>query len=466
MKTINLFNTDIVVFIIAVICTILFLSFFNIIKPDKTTPYNFVPYPQFSPKDIPDNNINTTSDSNCFNKLTECDSEGKCSSCGIEYKCTNVSQKGDYTFNNMTVPEGNWCLPENLSNQSCNRNTGGWIWVNDPAYCQNLNSQIGNSKNPNQCWKCECKYPNLYGSIISDQHNDCSIPVENNGKLFATREAQLEDPSIKEGDIWDPSSSNTNILQYNPYQLTKTGKPYFKYKCNDGYLNLPNDPYKCHPDICSIPNSGSNHGIAKLKGDTNDKNTLYCGCNDSSVGLNTIPDGKLKGKCFKKENVCSTWDGTSCGNCGSNTSYSVQCKSNYANTDRNDLIACVDKENPVGIQCINGCNGISCQNGGTLRLDTTKNPPECSCDCSTGSILIDGKTVTPRDNPDWTWSNSSCTNACLKSGTVTSKYYSGFGSQGSTDTFYNPKNCCSGNTKITSECGFLCLAKTDTTSCT
>ena len=58
MVKINLFSTELVIFILFVLFTIIGFSLFNIIKPtDQTQKYNFAPYPQFSPKDIPDNKL-------------------------------------------------------------------------------------------------------------------------------------------------------------------------------------------------------------------------------------------------------------------------------------------------------------------------------------------------------------------------------------------------------------------------
>ena len=102
MKTINIFNTEIVIFIIIIIISILFLSFYNIIKPENTLAYNFTPYAQFSPKDLPDNNLNTETKS-CFTTLTACDGDNQCPSCeSDEFTCTNVDTDGQYTFQNQS----------------------------------------------------------------------------------------------------------------------------------------------------------------------------------------------------------------------------------------------------------------------------------------------------------------------------------------------------------------------------
>ena len=483
MNKFNLFGKGIVIFIITLCLGILFLCFYYIIKPEKDIDgYNFSPYPNFSPKDIPDNNINSSSDSTCFTTLTACDSNNQCSSCGSEYTCTNSTKDGQYTFNNMSVPAGAWCLPQNLSKQLCNDVTGSWIWVNDPSYCQILNRDIGNTSNTGQCWACICKYPNLYTS--SSPKFDCTVPVQN-GVLTATIDAQNDtNGAIKVGEIWDPTSNlNTKILQYNPYQRAANGNPYFKMGCNSstGYSSLSHDPYTCHRNVCSVPGSMDNTNSAF------NETTQTCTCEN---GLYEIPIGDLQGKCFNPSNVCvngnwtpGSYNAGSCGSCGAtsatgNTMYSSFCNSNYVNHG-SGFANCSSStmNNPVGVECIDLCPAsltTSCvANGGTLETSTTNGVTTCKCNCSTCPTKSP-QTDSQCKPQTWVHSGTSCGTNCLESGSIIKVECNGVGCPCSSNQCvdscggYSSSNCCSQVSTSTTDnwpANWLPLTSTITTTC-
>jgi hypothetical protein len=441
MKTINIFNIEIVIFIIVVIISILFISFYNIIKPEDTLGYNFTPYAQFSPKDLPDNNLNAEEKS-CWTTLTACDEYNQCPSCNSDFTCTQVDVDGQYIFQNQSVPEGQWCLPENNS-RLCNTYTGSWVWVDEPGYCSNLDLLIENpgllkGGRSNQCWKCMAKYPNLYVGP------DAGQKIQAHAKIVATETAAKDTGGlIRTGQVWDPNpdsedidseylgsdNPDLDILRYSPYKSVN-GQPYFKYECDYGYSNLPGDPFRCHPDLCykKNPDSENEYGPIPLKKDP--QGNYFCDCNQLS-GFAEIPDGDLKGKCFNPaKEGCASWNPITkdCGecnvDCGGQFCKQVKCKSDYINKDLTNN--CKDNQNPIGYECQNICPNIRCQNGVTqLKIDGNDN---CSCNCSTidPNVLkqfIDLNTSYKTSTPNYSnWgfkdSDQTCQYPCAKSGEI------------------------------------------------
>ena len=434
VKTINLFNTEIFVFILVIIIFILFFIAYNLIKPEQTIPYNFQPYPNFSPKDIPD--INVGSDS-CFNKLTKCDVNGDCSSCGDSFECRESSVDGQYVMNGITVPQGKYCLPKNNNKNACNIHTGRWTWSDDPEYC---NIVAGS----NQCWKCLCLYPGIY----SDEKGGCNTLVacknrnttldQSSSKLVSTPEA-LADLAIPLNTPWDPLSKDENVLkalQYSPYSSNAQGKPYFKCKCGS-LANYPNDPYKCHLDGC---NSADNYAINDKIGvlvKVNDNGTMTCECADSGLELITNENSGFFNTCGPPQNPCPS---------GINK---VQCGSMYANPlDNKKPTKCHDPENPYGLECEEKCPGCKKENTNNPDNPCVQVYPGVNdirkCDCKDG------------------WRGATCNEKCFPKDTIigqgilVQKVYPGScGIDGTSCSYYYewehspseplPTVCCSNN---------------------
>jgi len=390
VKTINLFNTDFFVFILVVIIFIAFFIAYNLIKPEQTIPYNFQPYPNFSPKDIPD--INVGSDS-CFNKLTKCDVNGDCSSCGDSFDCVDSSTDGQYFMNGISVPQGKYCLPKNNNQNACNIHTGRWTWSDDPEYC---NIVAGS----NQCWKCLCLYPGIY----SEEKGGCNTLIackntntvldQSSSKLVSTPEA-VTDLGIPLNTPWDPLSKDDNVLkalQYSPYSSNAQGKPYFKCSC--GLLaNYPNDPYKCHLDGCNSANDyGTNDKIGVLV-KVNDNGTMTCDCVDSGLELVKNENSPFFNTCASPQNPCGS---------GINQ---VECGSDYANPlDNKKPTQCFNPKNPFGLECEDKCPGCNKQNTNIPDNPCVQvypgNDNIRKCDCKDG------------------WRGATCNEKCATTNTV------------------------------------------------
>lgn len=424
-----LFNFLFILFIVLIL-----IIFYELIKPENSRPFNFIPFPNIEPKYLPD----AQTASNCFTKLTPCDAQGKCSTCGEEnYECINVDIDSSYTFNNIKVPKGQWCLPKKNNNKVCNLYTGRWTWVNDPDYCQTSN----------QCWKCICLYPELY----ENSENGCMTKLacyntsldpnvdQSKNYLVGTKYGPYE------GKKWDPINSDDPVIRVNPYSVDKNGNPFFECSCNPGnnpdkpFIKLPNDPYSCHIDPCWKLN---NYAYA---GATCDTNTNDCKCECDKHGGYIIPDNdnlKLKNLCFLPESACGTggtWnDDTNACNCP--IGYNRKCKSNYANIV--DTPTCNNPLNPVGEECINPCEPNPCKNNAKCEVRGQDydcicpdiDPPwrycksgdksnrctdfkNCCCTCLASGTRIGSMDVDADGTPDYDWQydTTQCCDATMDS---------------------------------------------------
>ena len=389
VKTINLFNTEIFVFILVVIIFIVFFIAYNLIKPEQTIPYNFQPYPNFSPKDIPD--INVGSDS-CFNKLTKCDVNGDCSSCGDSFDCVDSSTDGQYFMNGISVPQGKYCLPKNNNQNACNIHTGRWTWSDDPEYC---NIVAGS----NQCWKCLCLYPDIYSgesggcnTIVACKNTNTTLD-QSSSKLLSTPEA-LADLGIPLNTQWDPTSKDDNVLkalEHSPYSSNAQGKPYFK--CSSNLLaTYPNDPYKLHLDGCNSSNSYATNDKIGVLVKVNDDGTMTCECVDSGLELVKNENSPFFNTCASPQNPCAS---------GINQ---VECGSNYANPlDNKKPTKCFDPENAFGFECEDKCPGCNKQNTNNPDIpciQTYVGGDIYKCDCKDG------------------WRGATCNEKCFAKGAI------------------------------------------------
>ena len=412
MTNITYIKKNAYAFLIVVVISLVLIILYHIIKPEYNVGYNFNPFPNIHPSDLPDAE---TGSGSCFNKLTPCDAEGKCSSCGeSNYTCTSVRRKGEYELNNIQVPKGSWCLPKKENTQSCNLYTGKWLWTSN-------NCPGGQT----QCQKCECLYPDLFDGDDCGRKKACFNKSDQasgsqlNNKLIGLDTA----PEKFRGVEWDPNSgTDSEILQYNPYTFDeKTGKPWFGCECKGPgpYVRLPNDPYNCHIDPCwrqttSIPASGASCS------DT----TCECKCNQpgSPAGGVNIPIGTLKGMCATESVLCkgdgATWNRkTQQCDCGTNNLRKL-CSSDYV--QRSGVDKCTDSKNLIGEECVNPCSPSPCQNctkGGCCRIDPTTKTS--SCDCS----KADGPEDTDCDGKKfkYTFSGDKCQYEKAPNGTAISK---------------------------------------------
>ena len=290
-NTFNLVNKNFILFFFITLVIIGILIFYNVIKPSNKnntpTAFNFQPYPNISPKNIPDNNVGSIPNS-CYDKLIPCDlSQSKnlqCNSCSGDFICVDVKKNqglnSNLKINNQDVPDSDvgkgWCIPRLPATQNCNSYTGKWLWSN--------NENCKNDQASSQCWSCECTYPDLFNG------NDCStqlackaildnanVTIDNlvgqDGNILVSTEALSKiNPEIPINTIWNPNldlskmpdSEKKVLMTYSPYDADENKNPYFRCACGT---------YPCKTlDDCS--NAGMRDGYE---------------CR--------IPQGKLEGNC-------------------------------------------------------------------------------------------------------------------------------------------------------------------------
>jgi len=373
---------------------------YGLIRPASEMPYNFTAFPSVSPTSLPDANVSPGS---CLNKLTACDEVGRCQTCGDDFECTDVEVAGTYTFNDVEVPAGKWCLPkQNPDSTPCDPHTGRWTWVTNDQDCPSLN------KGKNQCWKCLCLYPDLFGDPSTGCRRQlaCRPPkgappnVVTDAVLIATEAAGKD----LEGKVWDPSSKDSTILRVNPYSTDENGKPLFTCGspnnptpitngaplCDDKatlnnkllpLIRLPDDPYSCYPDPCYPLDSNRTIALTCKDGvcDT-------CMCKSGDIN---IQEGVLKGLCVSESGVCKedgsgkgTWDFTN-NKCICPSSFSRKCNSNFVtwpDIPKSQTCSAYNK-NPVGWECSDPCNDPNACGPYSSGCHVAKDTGKKTCDC-------------------------------------------------------------------------------------
>lgn len=469
-KSINFFNSKIFIFVLIFVIALVSFTLYKLFANEENIGFNFQPYPEFSPKDIPDINIGSDS---CYKVLKKCDEVGKnCSQCSSDYICTEVEREGQYIIDNKSVPIGKYCLPKLGNDEKCNKYTGTWVWVNDPEYC----AQKGD-----QCWRCICKYPDLFGGDDCSTQTACTPPSQNsltfetlpNGVLVTTDELQKDTADsttgyegIKSGTIYDPNKEagtpdEIRMLEQNLYGKNSDNKPYFKCNCTvdpntkKKLINLPNDPYMCHLSLCD-PKSEIE---AKFVKDDKGNDVLKCDCSNGGLYIidpainkvygNTCDDGlvcKIDPKIGTPEIDKDSNIITGC-DCGGNTNYySRKCKSFTTYPDKG---FCFDKYNPnipgvtkhcspddnttlpmcrdpvnnkIGYECVDACYNV------------------CGDDVKHGSCQVEqqGDIKIGKCLCDEGYKGGDCNEPCLKDGEDCTTG----GKDAGTDS--NCKTCCSG----------------------
>lgn len=450
IKSFNLFNSKIIIFILVFVFVLIGIIIHNLFKNEEKIPYNFQPYPKFSPKSIP--SINLGNDNSCYSILTKC-INGNCPNCTDDFECVNVENEGQFIINNTSVPIGEYCLPK-VNKNDCNQYTGSWVWVNEPEYCGDKGEQ---------CWKCICKYPDLYdnygGVTDCSYQKACNPPIIptsinantatntnliTNNRLVSTKALNDYDKNIPIGTQWNPLilTDDPNIieaLKINPYGKSDEGKPYFQCDCTKDdipeskhypYISLPNDPYVCNTNICDPISQ-----VSQAKAVYDDvSGSIKCNC--ASSGLDTVggDDNLYANTCVNGNSVCNEF--TNCTtdiqpmpdgnniikgcNCSKADAFSQKCISMVANIhaqqcnddwsdDRGQSIPslpncnsapsgslppCAIPQNIIGFECRSACslskNNFSCQNGGKFKTMTSDSGKTCkpSCECPDGTSGI------------------------------------------------------------------------------
>lgn len=408
MRNFSLLNGHVFVFFFVVILSMLSASFWAIVRPSKAMPYNFNPFPEINPVDLPDpEHIN----GKCWKSLQKCSTTADCADCGLDYECKTIGEGDpDHYFNGMTIPKGQpYCLPKNDTKIECNGFSGRWLWSADPEYC----SQHTETKK-SQCWKCECIYPGIYGGKNCGELQACQNYTEISGKELRPENKLVSTdfaPKNIQGQTWDPQNkSDTDVLRYTPYAKDKFNNPFFSCKCNSTknnifFSNLPDDPYNCHLDPC-YANMGYNRPGLICSGEE-------CHCKDCGTGLYKPRHGKYRGTCASIENSCGKnsggYDyGTDQCICNQTQFFPEKCRvEGVVNDDDKSLPICRNSANAFGSQCTNPCEKPEnkCYHGGVcIAISAT----ESKCDCSS-----------TKDQPDapYVWGGERCERKCIPDGT-------------------------------------------------
>ncbi len=441
----NLFNENLFVFLTVIFVGILIISIYMSISPEKSTPYNFSPFPKIAPTALPDPDRPTD---NCFNNLTACDQNGQCSACSLDnYECKTVTEDQAkaklFHINGINVPAGNWCLPKDLNPRPCNTYTGRYMWVYDPGYCGSV------IPGQTQCWKCECLYPSLFGdpttgcttklACQNDSPKSNSITQSDNN-LVSTSCAL----SSLKNKTWDPTQNQDNSLfEYTPYDQDKNGNPWFTCACNavekgQYFAQLPGDPYNCHLEPCYKSLGYKESGLINCDTASNCGAPDSCSCSCDSPNVAMSPSGNFKGTCVLINESCGTFgydkQSQKC-NCPS-PNWEQKCRNpnTGVNMDNSDLPICKLPENSLGSECIDPCSEATCQHGsyciscGSDSWESTpfcglpscdpQNPDNCSadlskqvhavCDCTSAQGVPDA--------PFTGYSGPNCSFTCLPGG--------------------------------------------------
>lgn len=345
---------EIFVFIFVFIVLILLFVLYDVIKPNIFgQKYNIVPLPSIFPDNVPDTDITTKT--KCQDILIKCDPSIGCVNCNDDFECINVPDNSNIYFNGNKVGKGSWCLPK--GNKTCGLYTGRSVWSN---------------KEGQQQWSCICLYPDLFGGDDCNQQLACKDPSKD-----ADSDQSKNVLKSADGTIWDPNSKDFNPNGKTPYDKDENGNPLFTCSCDQGsdkpgsllYTRLPNDPYRCHLEPCSVDH--------KSRG-FNEK-TGQCDCSYDTT--NSLVHSNTTGKCYP--NSCGAggiWDPIN------NT---CKCGNGYINNEcssdlfyRKDKPLCDDPQNASGSTCINPCSPNPCKNNGQCL--PTGDSKLYKCVCPTG----------------------------------------------------------------------------------
>jgi hypothetical protein len=408
INTVHLF-----VFIVSLLIIIFAVAFFDIVKTDAYKPqYNFVPFPGVVP-DVQGSDIDTLT--KCAKYAVPCDPQQGCKMCGEGYECSSVEEGQSVIYKGGKLTPGKWCLPSGLKKQGCNLYTSRSVW---------------SEQDGKQQWECVCLYPDLFGGpTCSDQLacRDGTGPNQEANKLVSQDSRKI---------VWDPNSKDFNPQGTTPYD-TIDGKPrsapLFMCQCDANkddpnglkYVNLPNDPYRCHLDPCT-PSHTTKYW---------DSTKNQCVCPQDAGGKSTYFLSNVTGTCMLPDcGAGNAWDATQNKCACPGQSVSKTCNSPDTNTrpgqpncDTLTDYQGAKQDRKGGSFCDYPCGTSDkpyCQNNAPATIkDLGGGNYGCSCDCS--------KINTSTTN----FSGDHCEHSCSTNGTIV-------GGPGSCATQEQQKNQC------------------------
>ena len=436
------YGTEIVVFLIVFLIAAILYSFYILIRKENPVRYNFAPFPDVAPENLPNANVSQTK--LCKQSILPCPSgtDIECEkACGADFVCTTVNKGENVHYNGMKVQPGQWCLPSGKHELGCGTYTGRAVWSSGP--------DCGEKE---QCWQCVCLYPSLFG----DPETGCTTQ-----RACIDTTTDEKDPTQADGNYlvgtvggkevkWDPTDSEWMPPDgLTPYALQKDNKtPVFSCTCkhNDSnqygikYTPLPNDPYNCHAEPCDFEH------VARYW----DPTTQECNCPGGGQSIKSPVDGMCRGATTCKP---GTWDPVAKRCTGDGVS--ELCNSIvYPRSGESD---CVDNCNPAGSTINNNCNEENlCESGGTcVYTPDGKIHTDYGCACPKGTT---GSTCGSAagcivDGTVYQYNGKNCENKCVKNAIIGSGSYDGSkGCQWSYYKGYDGGSCCSGQCISKSSC--------------
>ena len=425
INTVHLF-----VFIVSLLIIIFAVAFFDIVKTDAYKPhYNFVPFPDVVPPDVESSSRDTFT--KCAKSAMPCDPQQGCKMCGDGYECTSVLEGQSVIYNGGKVEPGKWCLPLGLKKQGCNLYTSRAVW---------------SEQDGKQQWAGVCLYPDLFGGPTCSDQLACR---DGSGNQEGNKLVSQDSRKI----VWDPNSKDFNPQGTTPYD-TIDGKPrsapLFMCQCDANkddpngvkYVNMPNDPYRCHLDPCT-----SDHFVKRW-----DSTKNQCVCPQDAGGKATLFLSNVTGTCMTTD--CgngNAWDVATnkctCDPKQNQVSRTCNSPGTYTRPGQPNCDTITDyqgakQDRKGGSFCDSPCGTTTtpfCKNNapGSLKSDGT-----CQCDCS--------KINTSTTN----FSGDHCEHSCSTNGTVVG----GPGSCATKEQQMNKCGCC--EEAITNNDGIItCISK-------
>jgi len=364
INTVHLF-----VFIFSLLFIIFAFVFFDIVKTDAYKPqYNFVPFPGVVP-DVQGSDVDTLT--KCAKYAVPCDPQQGCKMCGEGYECSSVEEGQSVIYKGGKLTPGKWCLPSGLKKQGCNLYTSRAVW---------------SEQDGKQQWECVCLYPDLFGGpTCSDQYacRDGTGPNQEANKLVSQDSRKI---------VWDPNSKDFNPQGTTPYD-TIDGKPrsapLFMCQCDANkddpnglkYVNLPNDPYRCHLDPCT-PSHTTKYW---------DSTKNQCVCPQDAGGKSNFFLSNVTGTCMLPDcGAGNAWDATQnkCACPGQSLSKTCNSPDTYNRPGQPNCDTLTDyqgakQDRKGGSFCDYPCGTSDkpyCQNNAPATINP--NDGTCSCDCS------------------------------------------------------------------------------------
>lgn len=465
-------GTEVVVFLAIFFIVIIIYSFYILIHKEADPVYNFSPFPNVSPENLPNANVDHIT--RCEDSLQTCDPRNRdidCSkNCGENFTCVTVEEGDNIHYKNNPVSPGNWCLPKDSDGNTpkdlgCGTYTGRVVWSSDGE---------------KQKWTCVCLYPSLFGGDQCLSQRACVDPTDPESQtcVYGGEEKKCNYLVDDKGRKWDPNQPNFVPPDgLSPYAKKSDGTPMFTCACNkigvngQKYISLPNDPYNCHLDPCEFTHAA---GLW-------DKETQQCNCQkDSDQYAKSPVDGICRlGKCNQVTGgFYSETDGRC--NCACNGA-SKLCSSDIF--PREGLPKCEDipggvgggKCNPTGSYCDAPCDQGVCLSGSICAYVDGKTGKTCDkgdkntlttdyiCTCPPGTVATDPNKQycgsTPEQgckeiDSEYVYSGKNCENKCVPDGENIGDYSGPVGGTCKVSLYpgYNYNSCCSGNPKTTSCC--------------